>query len=229
VELSGQCTPAISEDRPISTAKLIRCELLQRAADTKGFLSEREGIKLFELAQSASRLAPCLEVGSYCGKSSLFLAEGCRLAGRYGVFAVDHHRGSEEQQPGQKYFDADLYDPALARINTLPHFVRNLEQAGLLDWVIPVVGTSAQVARNWNGGKLSLVFIDGGHSDADVNSDYEGWSPYITPGGYLCFHDVYPDPADGGQAPFRAFERVRSLATWCTVGLFESLGILQRR
>jgi predicted O-methyltransferase YrrM len=202
---------------------------LQQIQDTKGFLSTGEGAKLLELAQQASRQAPCLEIGSYCGKSALFLGEGCRVAGLHSLFSIDHHRGSQEQQPGQEYFDADLYDPSLGRINTLPHFLRNLERAGLRDWVIPILGESAHVARNWTVGKLSLVFIDAGHSDRDVRSDYEFWSPCVTPGGYLCFHDIYPNPADGGQAPFRVFEHVRSLPNWCFVGLFESLGVLQRR
>lgn len=229
MELSGQCTPAVSQSTTISRPGLIRRDTLQRALDTKGFLSEGEGLKLFEQAYKAAPLAPCMEIGSYCGKSSLFLGEGCRLAAGYSLFSVDHHRGSQEQQPGQEYFDADLYDPALGRINTLPHLLRNLEHAGLLDWVIPIVGDSAQVARNWTGGKLSLIFIDGGHAEVDVSSDYEFWWPHIAPGGYLCFHDIYPNPADGGQAPFRLFERVRSLPQWTLVGLFESLGVLQRR
>jgi predicted O-methyltransferase YrrM len=229
VGLSGGGTPRRSADKPVSHHVSIRPEILQQILNAKGFLSMKEGLKLFELAQRASGQAPCLEIGSYCGKSSLFLAEGCRAAGGYGLFSVDHHRGSQEQQPGQEYFDGDLYDPSEDRINTLPHFLRNLEQAGLLSWVIPMVGESTQVARNWTDVKLSLVFIDGGHSESDVSSDYECWSPYVVHGGYLCFHDIYPNPDNGGQAPFRVFEHVRSLSNWCFVGLFESLGVLQRR
>lgn len=229
MELSGGSTPRHSADTPISHCESVRPETLQQILNAKGFLSMAEGLKLFELAQRASGQAPCLEIGSYCGKSSLFLAEGCRVAGGYGLFSVDHHRGSQEQQPGQEYFDADLYDSTLGRINTLPHFLRNLEGAGLQHWIIPIVGESTQVARNWIGGKLSLVFIDGGHSDCDVSSDYECWSPYVIQGGYLCFHDIYPNPDDGGQAPFRVFEHVRSLSNWRFMGLFESLGVLQRR
>jgi len=207
----------------------MRRELVQRAMNAKGFLAEGEGLKLFELAQTASRNAPCLEIGSYCGKSSVFLAEGCRVSGRFGLFSIDHHRGSEEQQSGQPFFDPELYDPSAGRINTIPHFLRNLEQSGLLDWVIPILGESARVARNWTNGGLSLIFIDGGHSDDDVTSDYELWSPHIIPGGYLCFHDVYPDPAVGGQAPYRVFEQARMLEKWRFAGLFGSLGVLERK
>jgi MMP 1-O-methyltransferase len=229
VKLSHQWISGHARKLSASRFQPMRREILQRALEAKGFLSAGEGAKLFEFARAASRRAPCLEIGSYCGKSSLFLAEGCRLAGRYCLFSIDHHRGSQEQQPGQEYFDADLYDSSTGRINTLTHFLRTLEQAGMLASVIPIVGESSQVARNWLGGKLSLVFIDGGHSEDDVNSDCECWTPHIMPGGFLCFHDVYPNPAHGGQAPFRVFERVRLLSKWCYVGLFESLGVLQRR
>jgi MMP 1-O-methyltransferase len=215
--------PVVAASRPM------RPDLLQQTLATKGFLSAQEGLKLFELARCASAFAPCLEIGSYCGKSSLFLAEGCRMQGRYGLFSIDHHRGSEEQQPGEEYFDADLYDSSLGRVNTLPHFLRNLEHAGMLDWVIPIVGESARVAKNWSLGELSLVFIDGGHAEAGVRADYASWSPHVIPGGYLCFHDIYPNPADGGRAPFQVFEEARLLPEWRFAGLFESLGVLQRR
>lgn len=198
------------------------------AAAAKGFLSRAEGMRLFDLARTAARLGPCVEIGSYCGKSALFLGEACRVTGRWGLFSVDHHRGSEEQQPGAQYFDADLFDARRRRMDTLPHFLENLSRAGLEDWVIPVIGRSSEVARNWPGTRVGLLFIDGGHSQEDVDADYLSWSPLIVPGGFLCFHDVYPDPADGGQAPYHTFLRAQASGQWKTIGLFESLGVLQR-
>lgn len=207
----------------------MRLETYRLAMQVKGFLSGEEGSRLFDFAREGSSLGPCAEIGGYCGKSALFLGEGCRETGRFVLFSIDHHRGSEEQQPGQAYFDAELYDAALGRINTLPHFIRNLETAGLRDWVVPVVGHSAAVARSWPGARLGLVFIDGGHSENDVTADYEGWSPLVMKGGFLCFHDVYPNPEDGGQAPYRAFERARGRREWKYVGEYGSLGVLRRR
>lgn len=209
--------------------KVMHAETYQLAMSLKGFLSSEEGLKLWKLAYAASAIGPCLEVGSYCGKSTLFLAEACRQRGRYVLFSVDHHLGSEEQQPGQLYFDPDLYDASVGRTNTLSHFLVNVEAAGLRDWVIPVIGHSHTVARNWHCGPLGLVFIDGGHSEKDVNADYDGWSPHVARGGYLCFHDIYPNSADGGQAPYHAFERARKRWRWRFIGLFGSLGVLKRR
>lgn len=198
------------------------------AVQAKGFLSDQEGDKLFELAQRSSRIAPCLEIGAYCGKSTLFLAEGCRY-GRYNVFSLDHHRGSAEQQRGEVYFDPELYDDALKRPNTLHEFLKNLEAAGLLDCVIPLIGDSARIARNAAGLKLSLLFIDGGHASTDVESDFEGWSGKVLPGGFVCFHDVYMDPEKGGQAPRAVFERAGASAEWRTFEICGCLGVLQRR
>jgi predicted O-methyltransferase YrrM len=206
----------------------MREEVKRAALDAKGFLSEQEGIKLFELARQSAGRAPCLEIGSYCGKSTIFLAEGCRAAGGHALYAVDHHRGSEEQQPGQQYFDPTLFDPALERPNTLPTFLGNLERTGLREWVIPVVTESARFAANWTGG-LSLVFIDGGHGRQDVERDLRLWGQHVIKGGWLCFHDVYPNPADGGQAPYEVFEIARAAREWRFEGLFGSLGVLERR
>ncbi len=207
----------------------MRDEVLQLALAAKGFLSEREGLKLFELAREASARGPCLEIGSYCGKSTLFLAEGCRIAGRHSVYAVDHHRGSEEQQAGQQYFDPELFDVERGTVNTLPPFLDNLERAGLRDWVIPVVAESARFAQNWIYGGFGLVFIDGGHARRDVESDFELWGRHVMDGGWLCFHDIYPNPSDGGQAPYEVYEAALTKREWRRVGLFGCLGVMQRR
>jgi predicted O-methyltransferase YrrM len=207
----------------------LRVDVRRVAVEAKGFLSEEDGSRLFELAYAASELGPCVEIGSYCGKSALYLGDGCRLRGRHRLFSVDHHSGSEEQQPGEAYFDAELYDAKARRVDTLPHFVANIRRAGLEEWVFPIVGKSALVAASWGGGSLALVFIDGGHAKATVEDDYRGWSPLVMPGGWLCFHDVYPDPADGGQAPFEVFEAARAGGEWRFEGLFGSLGVLRRR
>lgn len=204
-------------------------EVRALALAAKGFLHPAEGEALFALAAAAAPRAPCLEVGSYCGKSALFLAAGCRAAGGHPLFAVDHHRGSAEQQAGEAYFDPDLFDAEAGRVDTLRELRRNLHRAGLEEWVIPVVHDSARVARLWPGLGLSLVFIDGSHAEADVEADFRGWAPKVLPGGHLCVHDIFADPKDGGQAPYRAFERTRQAGGWDFVGQVESLGILRRR
>jgi MMP 1-O-methyltransferase len=201
----------------------------ETALRAKGFLTEAEGMMLFEMARWSSQHAPCLEVGSYCGKSTIFLAEGCRLTGRNPLFCIDHHRGSEEQQPGELFYDADLFDDQLQCIDTLPHFRRNINQAGLEEWVIPVIAKSKQIGKYWAKQDLSLVFIDGGHSEEDAFGDYHTWTPHIISGGYLCIHDIFPDPADGGSAPYLVLLHAQESSEWEHVRQVDTLGILRKR
>lgn len=196
-------------------------------ARTKGFLDPEEGRKLYEAACSASRQGPCLEIGSYCGKSSLFLGAGCRAGGGV-LFSIDHHRGSEEQQPGEAYCDPDLIDAASGRVDTFGFFRRTLEAAGLENTVVPIVSRSETVARGW-ATPLSLVFIDGGHTFEAAVADYQAWAGHILPGGYLMIHDIFFDPSEGGQAPRRIYERARESGRFEDLGVFKTLAVLQRR
>jgi MMP 1-O-methyltransferase len=195
----------------------------------KGFLSEAEGLCLYELALESSKHAPCLEIGSYCGKSAVFLAEACREVGRHPLFSIDHHRGSLEQQPGQPFFDADLYDEKEKCSITLEWFFKNIRKVGLDDWIIPIVSPSNSIGRYWKANSLSLVFIDGSHSEKDVFEDYSLWAPCLIRGGYLCFHDIFPDLEQGGQGPYHVFQATRRSIRWKFVEQVETLGILKRR
>ncbi|WP_229698087.1 class I SAM-dependent methyltransferase [Wenjunlia tyrosinilytica] len=191
-------------------------------------MPEDEGLALYATAVRAARSGlPLLEVGTYCGRSTILLAAAARDAGTVAV-TVDHHRGSEEQQPGWEYHDPRLVDPEVGRMDTLPTFRRTLHAAGLEDHVIAVVGRSPQVAAVW-GGPVGLVFIDGGHTDEHATADYEGWVPHLAPGGPLVIHDVFPDPADGGQAPFRIYRRALESGDFTEVSVTGSLRVLRRR
>lgn len=196
-------------------------------SQTKGFLHAEEGRKLYEIAREAGPMGPALEIGSYCGKSSLFLGAGCRQSGAI-LFSIDHHRGNEEQQPGEAYCDPELIDPATGRIDTFGWFRKTLEAARLEDTVVPIVSDSTVVSRGWST-PLSLVFIDGGHSNEAAFGDYEAWAGHILPGGYLLIHDIFFDPAEGGQAPRRVYETARSTDRFDDLGLVRTLGILRRR
>ena len=199
--------------------------LWELAAATPGFLPEPEAELLYEIAREAGRLGPLLEVGSYCGKSALFLGAGAREAETV-LFSIDHHRGSEEQQPGQEYHNPALVD-ASGRVDTLPCLRRTLEAAGLQDVVIPIVGESATIARHWRT-PLALVFVDGGHNEGAVNADLDGWSPKLLPGGLLAFHDVFEDPREGGQAPFHAYRRAVASGLFTEAQSGGSLRVLRR-
>ena len=93
--------------------------------------------------------------------------------------------------------------------------------------MVVVVGRSAEVARLWRT-PLGMVFIDGGHTDAAAVTDYEGWAPWVAPGGVLAIHDVFPDPADGGQAPYRIYQRALKSGAFTEIPGQGSLRLLER-
>ena len=201
-------------------------ELRQAAEAATGFMPAAEGLALYQAAARYARRGPVLEVGSYCGKSTIYLAAAAREAGQL-VVTVDHHRGSEEHQPGWEYHDPNLVDPAAGRLDTLPRLRTTLAAAGVEDDVVVVVGRSAEVARLWRT-PLGMVFIDGGHTDTAAVTDYEGWAPRVAPGGVLAIHDVFPDPAEGGQAPYRIYQRALKSGAFAEVPGEGSLRLLER-
>ena len=196
-------------------------------SEIKGFLDGEEGLRLFELAVEACSLGPCLEIGSFCGKSTVYLGLACKTKGKT-LFSIDHHRGSEEQQPGQLYFDSELVNSNSGLIDSFPYFRAVIEKAELEDVVVPVVTKSYVAARDW-ATPLGLVFIDGGHSYKTVVSDYECWSKHLLPGGFLAFHDIFLDPAQGGQAPYQVYQLANSSGLFEVLPMTKTLAVLRRR
>jgi len=178
-------------------------ELLAHARAAKGFMPEDEGRLLHRWALAQLPQGPALEVGTYCGKSAVYLGAAARqvVGPDSVVFTVDHHHGSEENQAGWEHHDTEVVDPETGRMDTLPFFRRTIERAGLEDHVVAVVGRSTTVAAHWRT-PLSLLFIDGGHGEEPARADYRGWAPWVARDGVLVVHDVFPDPADGGRTPY---------------------------
>lgn len=173
--------------------------------EADGFMPQDEARALYAAAVDGARVGPLVEIGTYLGKSAILLTDAARRHGRK-LVTIDHHRGSEEHQPGWEYHDADLVDPDVGLIDTLRGARRTLALAGVERDVIMIVGRSTEVAALWNT-PLGFVFIDGGHTDEAAQADYEAWTPHVAPAGLLAIHDVFPDPADGGQAPYRIYAR----------------------
>jgi MMP 1-O-methyltransferase len=204
----------------------VDAHLLEVARAAKGFMPEEEGLALHDAGHEAAAVGPLLEVGSYCGKSAVYLGAAARDEGTV-LFSVDHHRGSEENQAGWEHHDPEVVDPATGRMDTLPFFRRTIERAGLEDAVVAIVGDSPTIAAHWRT-PLGLVFVDGGHALDVVLADYEGWSPHVAPGGLLVFHDVFEDPHDGGQAPFEMWKRAVASGEFTPVSTTGSLRTLRR-
>ncbi len=213
----------MAENDTRSTSMDIDPKLLD---STKGFLDEEEGRCLYEMALEAGPLGPCLEIGSYCGKSTLYLAAACRDTNSI-LYSIDHHRGSEEQQPGEEYFDTELLDPFTGAVDTFRMFRTTIERGGLEDTVVPIVSRSEVAARLW-ATPLSLVFIDGGHSMEAACTDYEAWAGHLLPHGILMIHDIFTDPSEGGQAPYHIYKTALDSGLFREVKMVKTLGVLKR-
>ncbi|HET8662751.1 MAG TPA: class I SAM-dependent methyltransferase [Nocardioides sp.] len=203
-----------------------RPDLLALARAARGFMPDDEGLALHRLARDRLPHGPVLEVGTYCGKSALYLGAAAREVGGV-VLTVDHHRGSEENQAGWEHHDPSLVDGTTGRMDTLPFFRRTLEQAMLEDVVVAVVGESATVAAHWRT-PLSMLFIDGGHGAEPAHADYAGWAPWVMRDGLLAIHDVFPDPADGGRPPYDVYLRAVGSGAFVEVDAVGSLRVLRR-
>lgn len=182
---------------------MLDAALRKVALATTGFMPEDEGDALFDAAMLAGASCPGLpmvEIGSYCGRSTVWFGAAARACNTV-LHAVDHHVGSEENQPGWEWHDASLVDPTTGRINTLPHFEQTMKAAGLMQSVLAVVGNSPAIAATWKE-PIAMCFIDGGHGREVARNDYLAWTPHIASGGILAIHDVFTDPELGGQAPF---------------------------
>jgi MMP 1-O-methyltransferase len=193
----------------------------------KGFMADEEAQRLHDLALAAAPMGPILEIGSYCGLSASVIGWACKQH-NITLFSIDPHTGSEEQQPGEQYFDPDLYDKACGRINTLPFFLKTIETTGLAEYVVPMVCTSAVAGKLWRT-PLSMVFIDGGHSFDAVYQDFLTWSPHVMVNGFLVFHDIFLDPAKGGQAPRQVYDIALQTGDYMELPMTDTLGVLQQK
>ena len=191
-------------------------------------MPDDEGLALHQTGREGAVVGPLLEVGTYCGKSAVYLGAAADEAGTV-LFTVDHHRGSEELQAGWAHHDPAVVDPETGRIDTLRHFRRTIEEAALEHAVIAIVGDSITVAAHWHI-PLGLLFLDGGHGAAPAHADFDAWSGHVALGGLLAIHDVFPDPADGGRPPYEVYCRALAASEFAEISTAHvgSLRVLQR-
>lgn len=199
---------------------------LAHARAARGFMPDDEGLALFRAASALAAAGPLLEVGSYCGKSAVYLGTAAEDQDRV-LYALDHHRGSEENQAGWEWHEPDLVDPAIGKMDTLPVFRRTIHDAGLEGSVVGLVGDSPAIAAHW-ATPLAFLFIDGGHGTEPAHRDYEGWVPRVAVDGVLAIHDVFPDPADGGRPPYEIYLRAMESGAFAEIDVVGSLRVLRR-
>ena len=200
--------------------------LFELAAQVTGFMPADEGRALYDAAVTYLGDGVGVEIGTYCGKSTVMLGAAAQQTGGV-LYTIDHHHGSEEHQPGWEYHDTTMVDEVTGLFDTLPTLRHTLDAAGLDDHVVAVVGKSSVVARSWRT-PLQLLFIDGGHTDAAAQQDFDGWARWVAVGGTLVIHDVFPDPNAGGQAPYRVYRRALDTGAFREVSAIGSMRVLER-
>jgi predicted O-methyltransferase YrrM len=151
----------------------------------EGWLSDEQGRALYRAAAATTGRGAIVEIGSWKGRSTIWLASAARLTGRC-VYAIDPHTRSNE-------------DPLA---NTLAEFRANLERAGVSDAVRPLITTSAEAVAILED-PVELLFIDGDHSYDAVERDVELWLPRLIEGGVVLFHDVTTTAYSGPRRVFR--------------------------
>ncbi|MFD6857273.1 class I SAM-dependent methyltransferase [Rhodococcus sp. NPDC060090] len=201
-------------------------EAIELAEATPGFMPIDEGTALHDAAVRYLGDGVGVEIGTYCGRSTVYLGEAAKATGGT-IVTVDHHHGSEEHQPGWEYHDSSLVDPHTGRLDTVGKLRHTLSDGALESHVVAIVGSSPQVAAFWRT-PLSFVFIDGGHSSEAAQADYAGWARWVEPGGALIIHDVFPDPADGGRPPYEIYCRALESGEFTEVSVAGSLRVLER-
>ena len=177
----------------------------EKLDNLKGFMPSHEGLALTKWAEKFSQCGPALEIGTFGAKSALYIAAGSSIHDQL-VYTIDHHSGSEEHQLGEEYFDPEIYDKKLARVNTVPLMQANLQQFDESNWVVPIIANANSIAPSWRA-ELGLLFIDGSHTEISALNDYDNWSSKLHPHGALVIHDIYEKPEDGGQAPYQIYQK----------------------
>tara|TARA_Y100000768_G_scaffold1334_1_gene1052 strand:+ start:123 stop:743 length:621 start_codon:yes stop_codon:yes gene_type:complete len=192
----------------------------------KGFLDPTEGEALYTYAKEYTKHGSALEIGSYCGKSAIYLGLAVK-ENKQKLYSVDHHKGSEEQQPGEEFFDPDLINKEGNGIDTLPFFLETIRSYNLERTVIPIVSSSKEAYIDMKI-NFDMIFIDGGHSEQAAQEDYRLWSERLNPGGLLAIHDVFPNPDDGGRPPYNIYKKALEGGKFKEIEMIKSLSLLEK-
>lgn len=184
-----------------------------------GWLTYDEGAALFSAAAFGQSNGVIVEIGSFKGRSTVWLARGSKAAKREKVYAIDPHTGSPEHQRGGAQA-AKMPDSGTTQFI----FTKNLRFFDALDWVEPMTMTSAQANKDWKL-PIRLLFIDGAHDYESVLFDYQSWEPHVVPGGIIAFHDVYQQ----GNGPDKVIDDfVKRDPRFRELGLINGLYLTQK-
>lgn len=154
-----------------------------------GMMPADQLLAIYELAATWPARGSIVELGSWTGLTTSYLATACRVRGDGKTYAVDTFEGTKE---------GNTRYPSIARFggSTWNAFAAQIERAQVGDLVEPLVGYTCDAVRRYDGGPIRMLLIDADHSYDGVRRDFELWSPLVSPGGLIVFHDyLMPDVA----------------------------------
>ena len=157
--------------------------------NVEGWLFSEERVWLYRAAKRVEK-GVIVEIGSWKGLSTIWLAKGSQTGYKAKVYAIDPHTGAEEHKQAGKVWTYDT-------------FLANIRKAEIEDIVIPIVKTSEESNKNWNK-TIGLLFIDGAHDYELVKLDFELWYPHLIKGGIIAFHDSAP--WSGWEGPIKVVQ-----------------------
>ncbi len=165
-------------------------EIQALTAPIQGWLNPEAGAAMYNFVRNHAEGGVVVEIGSWKGLSTVWLGCGVKDRGHGRVYCVDTWQGSDEPEHTrllQGYGENQLYD----------EFMANMENVGLSDFIVPIKMTSLEAAGKWEEGpSIGFLHIDAGHEYKYVREDFEIWSPFVKPGGFVVFDDVpnWPGP-----------------------------------
>jgi predicted O-methyltransferase YrrM len=158
-------------------------EIRKIAGKIGGWLTDKEGELLFNLAKECKGNGVIVEIGSWKGKSTIWLGKGSHQGKKVKIYAIDPHTGSSEHRKD------------VATVWTFDEFRENMKNAQVADVVEPILKTSAKAAEDFNK-PIEFIFIDGAHEYEFVKLDFDLWFPKVINNGVIAFHDTtfWPGP-----------------------------------
>jgi predicted O-methyltransferase YrrM len=177
----------------------------------EGWLTDREGRLLCDLASRCTGKGVIVEIGSWKGKSTIWLGRGSKEGNGVMIHAVDPHIGFPDVE--------EVY----GKIWTFEEFKNNIAKAAVDDVVIPIIKTSEDAAKDF-GWPVELIFIDGVHLYDYVKLDFELWFPKVVESGVMVFHDT-----TGERGPKRLVkERVFRSRNFKNVGFVDTITFAEK-
>lgn len=178
-------------------------QVASKLSAIKGLITEEEGRQLARMARSVPSDLAIIEMGSYRGQSSCWLAAG----------SVGAHVTCIDPWPLYNNMDAiaAASDAEWDERGALERWMENVDSLGLWHRITPLRARASEVANMW-AKPVGLWFHDADHSYEGVRDDFLAWKPYLADGAWIAVHDFCEGLPDGNGGWVRTKVEQRAVA-----------------